>query len=93
MHSDNVIVQRHGLGFDLKLVDMYNWGRPSRDNYREDMFDAIRLFYDALGGRKHYKNQPPEVKEICAGLKRTLIRQRFRRLSGLRIHLETMEWT
>ena len=37
------------------------------------MFDLIRIFYDAIGGAKHYRKQPPEVKAICCGLKRSLI--------------------
>ena len=26
LHDDNIIVRRHGLSFDLKLVDMFPWG-------------------------------------------------------------------
>lgn len=93
LHTENVIVQRFGLGFDLKVLDFYHHGAPSRENRREDLFDMIRIFYDALGGQKHYKKQPPEVKEICCGLKRTLILSRFRNVGRLRLHLEHLSWT
>lgn len=92
LHMGNVIVQRHGLGFDLKLLDLYKWKGPRTENMREDLFDLIRIFYDALGGQPAYAKQPPEVKQICRGLKRSLIRQRFPRTTELIKHLETMEW-
>jgi hypothetical protein len=33
--------------------------------------------------------QPPVAKQICCGLKRSLILQRFPTASSLRVHLET----
>jgi serine/threonine protein kinase len=92
IHDDNVIVNRHGLGFEVKLVDFYNWGAPSGDNIREDVYDLIRLFYDALGGRKHYAKHPRVVKDVCCGLKRTLIASKFRTAGRLRAHLENLSW-
>lgn len=93
LHMGNVIVQRYGLGFDLKLLDLYQWKGPRKENIREDLFDLIRIYYDALGGQTAYAKHPPEVKEICRGLKRTLIRERFPHTSHLIAHLETMEWS
>ncbi len=93
LHLDNIVVQRFGLGFDLKLLDMFNWGAPSGENYRHDIVNLVRVFYDVLGGAKHYSRQPPEVKAICCGLKRGLILKKFRTAAQLRIHLETMEWS
>ena len=92
LHSDNIIVQRFGLSFDLKLLDLFHWGVPSKANIQEDVCDMIRIFYDVLGGAKHYANQPREIKAIICGLKRSLIRQRFRTAGDLRNHLETMEF-
>ena len=53
----------------------------------------IRIFYDALGGPKHYASMPDEVKAICCGLKRSLIVKRFRTASKLRAHLRSIEWS
>lgn len=92
LHSENVIVSRHGLGFELKLLDLYHWNAPKRENLQEDLCDMIRLFYDALGGAKHYAKQTPPIKYIVCGLKRGLILKRFRNASQLREHLETMRW-
>lgn len=92
LHDDNIIVQHSGLGFDLKLIDLYHWGAPSAANIRYDIFMLIRLFYDVLGGQRHYANQPPEVKAICCGLKHSLIARKFRTAGQLRTYLETMEW-
>jgi serine/threonine protein kinase len=93
LHADNVIVQRHGLSFDLKLVDLFQHGRAQRENIKWDVVCLINIFYEALGGRKHYARQCPEVKAICCGLKHSLILKKFRNAGQLKQYLETMEWS
>jgi len=92
LHTDNVIVLRYGLGFELKLLDMFSWGSPNAENIQHDVFDLIRIFYDALGGQRWYRRQPQEVKDICKGLKRSLIAREFRSAGQLCQYLEMMEW-
>ncbi len=92
LHAENIIVSRYGLGFELKLVDMFYWGRTRSENLQDDLCDLIRLFYDALGGKRHYAKQPRVVKEICLGLKRSLITKKFRSVAALREHIERLEW-
>lgn len=93
LHTDNVIIARSGLSFDLKLIDMFNWKAPLRSNIEADVCDLIRIFYDALGGQKHYARQPAEIKAICCGLKQSLILKKFRTAGQLREYLETMQWS
>ncbi len=92
LHTDNVIVQRFGLEFSLKLLDFYQWHDSKSANMKTDVVDIIRIFYDALGGAEAYSGHPRVVKEICCGLKRSLILRRFKRAAMLRQFLETMEW-
>ena len=92
LHSDNIIVNRRGLGFDCKLVDMFQWGRPTPAHIHDDVLFLVRLFYDAVGGAKHYAKQPREVKAICCGLKRSLILKKFKRAGQLRVYLESLTW-
>lgn len=92
LHLENVIVQRYGLGFDIRLVDMYHWGSNQREYQKEDIVDLIRIFYDVLGGKKHYLSQPKPIKEIICGLRKTSILKRFPTVAKLRMHLENMEW-
>lgn len=93
LHLDNIIVQRYGLGFELKLLDMFHWGAPSNENIRNDVIDLVRIFYDVLGGAKTYSRQPVEVKAIICGLKKSLILKKFRTAGQLRAYIETMEWS
>lgn len=93
LHSANIMVVRRGIHFDLKLIDMYRWHGTAGENIREDVCDVIRIFYDSIGGAKTYASHPPEVKWICAGLKRSLIIKRFRTAGDLRWHLENMDWS
>ena len=92
LHDENIIVQRTGLGFDLKLIDLFQWGAPSSANIRNDVIMLIQLFHQVLGGQKRYAKHPPEIKAICCGLKHSLISKKFRTAGQLRDYLETMEW-
>ncbi|KPK38070.1 MAG: serine/threonine protein kinase [Gammaproteobacteria bacterium SG8_47] len=92
LHTDNIIVQRYGLGFELKLLDMFHWGKPRLQHIHNDTVDLIHIFHEALGGQARYAKQPPEVKAICRGLKRSLILENFRTAGELRAYLETMQW-
>ncbi len=92
LHADNIIIKRKGLGFEFKLLDMYNWGDAKSLNKAEDIVNLIRLFYDAIGGRKYYAKHPQEVKDICLGLRSNLISKKFRTASILRQYIENIEW-
>jgi serine/threonine protein kinase len=93
LHTDNIIVQRYGLGFDIKVLDMFHYGSAKPADFKDDLVDAIRVFYDIMGGKKNYAKLPPEIKYICCGLKRSLMIERFKNTSGLRLHLENIEWS
>jgi len=92
LHAENIIIKRYGLGFDLKLLDMFHYGAHRRENVHDDICDLIRLFYDAIGGQKRYAKHPPEVKAICCGLKRSMILKKFKTVGALREHIENMPW-
>lgn len=92
LHSDNILVSRFGLEFELKLLDPFHWPDSKSANQQYDICALIRLFYDALGGAAQYRLQPAPIKYICCGLKQGLILGKFRTMSQLRQHLETMQW-
>jgi len=92
LHSDNLIVTRVGLRFELRFLDLYQQTGGKRENMAYDIYHAIGIFHEALGGRKTYAKHPPAVKAICRGMKQSLIRQRFKSASALRLHLEQLDW-
>jgi len=92
LHSGNIIVQRHGLGFELKVLDLYHWGTPNTENYQHDITMMIRIFYEAIGGQKTYSKMPNAIKDIVCGLKNSLILKKYKNVFKLRAHLENMEW-
>jgi len=93
LHVENIMIKRFGLAFDLKIIDLHHWGDSKKDNRDEDIIKVIRIFYDILGGAKHYKKMSPSLKYIICGLKRSLILSRFKNVSMLRYHLESMDWS
>lgn len=92
VHSQNILIRPTGVRFDLKLIDFFDWGRPSRGKQRQDIRDAVAVFHECLGGAKAYARQPDEVKYIIAGLRRDLMLKRFPTMNALRRHLETFDW-
>jgi len=92
LHSENIIINRFGLNFDVKLVDLFHWRGSKAESRQDDICELIRMFHEVLGGARHYPRQPEAVKYICCGLKRSLILRKFRNISQLREHLETMSW-
>ena len=92
LHWHNVLVKRRGVHFDVKIVDLFDLGRPTAANRRHDVQDVIRILYDMLGGRTTYRTQRDEVKYIIAGLRRDLQEKRFPSARALREHLDSFEW-
>jgi hypothetical protein len=56
------------------------------------VYDVIHIFHESIGGSPHYAKQPPIVKTICCGLKKTHIAKKFKTATDLRFFLETVEW-
>jgi serine/threonine protein kinase len=92
LHTDNIIIRRFGLSYDMKLLDMFHWGSARKENIKADVCDLIRIFYDSLGGKNYYAKLPKEVKEIICGLKKSLILKKFRTAGQLREYIETIQW-
>lgn len=92
LHSDNIIVERYGLQFHLKILDLFHWPGQKRVGMQDDICFLVRILYDALGGVRYYSRQPKEIKHICLGLKRSLIIKRFPTVTQLRQHLEALVW-
>lgn len=93
VHTGNILIQQRGVGFDLKLIDFFDWGAPSRLKQKQDITDAARVYHDMIGGRSRYATLPPEAKYLCAGLNNTLLLKRFPTMAALRQYLETFSWT
>jgi serine/threonine protein kinase len=92
LHTDNIILQRYGLGFDMKLVDLFQSPESKRTAIQDDTVEMVRIFYEMIGGPKHYTKQSKAVKDIINGMKRTLILKKFRSATQLREYIETMQW-
>jgi len=92
LHTANVLVERFGIGFRVKLIDIFEDDRNKVTSIHDDVVDLIKIFYEATGGHARYRAHPPEIKNICKGLKRTLILEQFRSAGQLARYLESMRW-
>lgn len=92
IHDDNIMVRRVGIGFDIKLLDFFDLGKPTRSKIHKDVLNLIQVFHTIVGGREHYSEQPQVVRDIIRGLKDSLILERFQSAGDIQRHLENLEW-
>jgi serine/threonine protein kinase len=92
IHTDNIMVQRKGLGFEVHLLDFFHLGRATRENIQWDIFDMINVLYEMIGGDDGYRKAGNDIKQIIRGRKRSLIRQRIKTAAQLRLALDNIDW-
>jgi tRNA A-37 threonylcarbamoyl transferase component Bud32 len=92
IHDDNIMIRRQGISFDVKLLDFFDLGRPTRAKIQKDILNLIEVFHTLVGGRDSYAKQPKVVKEIIRGLKDSLILAHFSTAGDIQRHLETLQW-
>jgi tRNA A-37 threonylcarbamoyl transferase component Bud32 len=92
IHDDNIMIRRQGIGFEVKLLDFFDLGKPSRSKIEKDVLNLIQVFHTIVGGRDSYARQPRVVKEIIRGQKDSLILERFKTAGDIQHHLETLQW-
>jgi tRNA A-37 threonylcarbamoyl transferase component Bud32 len=93
IHDDNIMIRRQGIGFEVKLLDFFDLGKPTKSKIHKDVLNLIEVFYSIVGGREHYTKQPKVVKDIIRGLKDSLILERFQSAGDIQRHLENLEWS
>lgn len=92
IHDDNIMIRRRGVGFEVKLLDFFDLGKPTRAKIHKDVLNLIQVFQIIVGGREHYARQPKVVKDIIRGQKDSLILARFQTAGDIQRHLENLEW-
>jgi tRNA A-37 threonylcarbamoyl transferase component Bud32 len=78
IHSENIIIQKTSLNYELKLIDVFQVGYGLKGSIQDDVYMLCHLLYEIIGGKKHYRLQPFFIKSICCGLKKGLIKNKFR---------------
>src|SRR5436305_4309010 len=92
IHDDNIMIRRQGIGFEVKLLDFFDLGKPTKSKIHKDVLNLVEVFHALVGGRRRYAEQPKVVKTIIRGLKDTLILQRFQSAGDIQRHLENLTW-
>ena len=92
IHDDNIMIRRQGVGFEVKLLDFFDLGKPTKAKIHKDVLNLVEVFHVICGGRGQYARQPKVVKDIVRGLKDSLILQRFQSAGDIQRHLENLQW-
>lgn len=92
IHSDNIMVKRQGLGFEVRLLDLFDLGRSTKEKILRDVIFMIDVLWEMIGGAQGYRQAGPEIKSIIKGRKHTLIARQFANAGHLRVALENLDW-
>jgi tRNA A-37 threonylcarbamoyl transferase component Bud32 len=92
IHSENIMVNRRGLGFEVHLLDFFDLGRSTREKIQQDVFDLISVLYEVIGGAEGYRRANPEIRGLVKGRRHSLIGREFKTAGELRLALENLEW-
>lgn len=98
LRAHNLIVQRTGLGFQVKVLDLQHFAilqehRNPADVMRTDVYDLLRLFFEALGGAKFFARQPAAIKALYCNMKRAQVEAKYPDAGTLRRALENLSWS
>jgi serine/threonine protein kinase len=92
IHSDNIMVNRRGLNFDVHLIDFLDLGRSTKDKMKDDVIMLADLLYEMIGGPKYYQKSHQILSDIILGRKRGLLYDRYKNAGHLRLALENLDW-
>ena len=92
IHDANIMIRRSGITFEVKLLDFFDLGAPTKSKIRKDVLNLVEVFHATVGGRPAYAAQPKVVKDIIRGLKDSLILARFQSAGDIARHLEALQW-
>lgn len=92
IHSDNLIVRRNGLGFEVRLLDFLHLGRATKEQIQYDVYDLINLLYEMIGGKAAYTKTDKIIKQIICGRKHNLLRKKYNEAGHIRLFLENLYW-
>lgn len=92
IHDENIMIRRQGISFEVKLLDFFDLGKPTKARIHKDVLNLVMVFHTLVGGRDHYADQPRVVKDVIRGLKDSLILERFQSAGDIQRHLESLSW-
>jgi serine/threonine protein kinase len=92
IHSDNILVKRKGLSFEVNLIDFFDIGYSTKAKIQNDVYDLISVFYELIGGPKGYTKANGQIRQIVMGRKHNLIRNKFKNAGQLRLALDNLDW-
>jgi DNA-binding helix-hairpin-helix protein with protein kinase domain len=92
IHEDNVLVERQGIGFSVKLIDLFLHPRGTSDQLKIDVADITGLLYMMIGGPAVYSKCPRIVKEIVCGRRRQTIYKRYPNAGALVSFMRNYPW-
>src|SRR5436309_14462140 len=58
IHDDNIMIRRQGINFEVKLLDFFDLGKPTKGKVHKDVLNLIEVFHVIVGGRERYAKQP-----------------------------------
>jgi serine/threonine protein kinase len=92
IHGENILVERRGVTFHVKLIDLFLYPFRVNDRRKLDVFDIAALLYELIGGPAGYPAAPQIVREIVCGRRRRAVYRKFPSAIALVAFMERYAW-
>lgn len=93
VYEENIIIVRRGLGFQIKLIDLFHTTGTKPELIKDDVYNIFEVIFDAMGADKRYVEKfPAELRQLFKGMRREQITGRFKNAGILKRYLETLVW-
>jgi serine/threonine protein kinase len=92
IHTDNIMVFKKGLGFEVHLIDFLDLGRSTREKIQVDVYDLLGVLHELVGGTPGYKRCGEAIRKLVLGRRHDLISRKYRTAGQLRLAIENLEW-
>ena len=92
IHDDNIMIRRQGIAFEVKLLDFFDLGRPTRSKIHKDVLNLIQVFHTIVGGREHYARAAAGREGHHPRAEGFADPRPIPGAGDIQRHLETLEW-
>jgi serine/threonine protein kinase len=92
IHTENVVVNRVGISFRIKLLDVMYRGKRQAKFVHDDVVDLVRVFGEMIGGPERLRELPRPIRAMCGSFRRDRILERYKTAGQLRDALDRLSW-
>ena len=93
IHDDNVMIRRRGIGFEVKLLDFFDLGKPTKSKIYKDVLNLVQVFHTLVGGQDTIQRAAEGREEYHSGAEGFIDSCAISERGDIQRHLENLDWS